>query len=167
MFLWKTSTIIENLAIYQIFIKGWWRSVGRLALKSLKPFWIKNFSNGQDQHRLCHFGERTGRGVIPLKLKWSDVGSWTASKCPNHEWQRELYQRGDINFDSKNLLVYGGSNKLIATIGVKIWWLWTLKMQSWFATAIKPSWFLTWWKLEETGRIRNLYLGSFNKRNSV
>lgn len=57
--------------------------------------------------------------VIPLALRWSDIGSWAALKDFLIKEKREHYVKGEhIDFDSENLLVYG-SNKLITTIGVK------------------------------------------------
>lgn len=57
--------------------------------------------------------------VIPLNLKWSDVGSWTALKDNLANNKKSNYAKGEhIDFNSKNILVYG-SKKLVTTIGVK------------------------------------------------
>lgn len=57
--------------------------------------------------------------VIPLDLKWSDVGSWASLKDSLSNNQSDNYAKGEhIDFDSKNLLVYG-SKKLVTTIGVR------------------------------------------------
>lgn len=57
--------------------------------------------------------------VIPLKLSWNDVGSWTSLKNALTANGKENFVKGEhINFGGENLMVYG-SNKLIATIAVK------------------------------------------------
>lgn len=57
--------------------------------------------------------------VMPLDLKWSDVGSWTSLKDTLTENGKDHFVKGEhIDFNSENLLVYG-SKKLITTIGVK------------------------------------------------
>lgn len=57
--------------------------------------------------------------VMPLALKWSDVGSWTALKDVLVDDEKKHFVKGEhIDFESENLLVYG-SKKLITTVGVK------------------------------------------------
>jgi mannose-1-phosphate guanylyltransferase len=57
--------------------------------------------------------------VMPLKLGWSDVGSWAALKDNFTENTKDHYVKGEhVDFGSKNLLVYG-SKKLITTVGLE------------------------------------------------
>jgi mannose-1-phosphate guanylyltransferase len=57
--------------------------------------------------------------VLPIKLDWSDVGSWTSLKDSLiKDGQKHLVKGEHIDFESQNLMVYG-SKKLITTIGVK------------------------------------------------
>lgn len=58
--------------------------------------------------------------VLPLDVGWSDVGSWTVLKnclaLPNKNFIKGNY----IGIDSKNVMVYGSTNKqLVAALGVK------------------------------------------------
>jgi len=56
---------------------------------------------------------------IPLKINWSDVGSWSALKKIFTDNNKDHYVKGEhIDFNSENLLIYG-SKKLITTVGVK------------------------------------------------
>ncbi len=57
--------------------------------------------------------------VLPVSMGWSDVGSWTVLKnclsSPNKSYIRGNY----IGVGSKNILVYGTSDRLVAIVGVK------------------------------------------------
>lgn len=57
--------------------------------------------------------------VIPIDLRWSDIGSWATLKDFFVQEKKSHYIKGEhVDFGSENLLVYG-SKKLITTIGVK------------------------------------------------
>ncbi len=57
--------------------------------------------------------------VMPLDIGWSDVGSWSSLKDTLVSDENKHLVRGrHIDFDSKNLLVYG-SKKLITTVGLE------------------------------------------------
>lgn len=57
--------------------------------------------------------------VMPLKLEWSDVGSWSSLKDALTENKAGHFVKGEhVDFGSENLLVYG-SKKLITTVGLK------------------------------------------------
>jgi mannose-1-phosphate guanylyltransferase len=59
--------------------------------------------------------------VAPVAVDWSDVGSWTAIKetlIGDNKKHLVKVEGEHIDFGSENLLVYG-SDKLVATIGVK------------------------------------------------
>lgn len=57
--------------------------------------------------------------VMPVSMGWSDVGSWTVLKnclsSPNKSYIKGNY----IGLDSKNILVYGTTDKLVTSCGVK------------------------------------------------
>jgi len=57
--------------------------------------------------------------VIKTSMGWSDVGTWTVLKnclsSPNDNYIKGNY----TGIDSKNIMVYGVSDKLVATVGVK------------------------------------------------
>jgi mannose-1-phosphate guanylyltransferase len=121
MFLWKTSTIIDKFGkyvpdIYERLV----RISKAVGTKKYESVLAKEFPQ-MDKISIDYaiLENEPNVLVIPLKLKWSDVGSWTALKNALTLNGKENFIKGEhINFDSENLLVYGGS-KLIATIGVK------------------------------------------------
>jgi mannose-1-phosphate guanylyltransferase len=121
MFLWKTSTIIEKFGKYSPDIYQRLVRVSQ-AVDTKKYDLVLNKEFPQMDKISIDYAILENEpkvAVIPLKLKWNDVGSWTALKNALTLNGKENFIKGEhINFDSKNLLVYGGS-KLIATIGVK------------------------------------------------
>lgn len=121
MFLWKTSTIIDKFGKYAPDIYERLVSISKsVGTKKYEAVLEKEFSQ-MDKIAVEYaiLENEPDVLVIPLKLKWSDVGSWTSLKNALTLNGRENFVKGEhINFDSENLLVYGGS-KLIATIGVK------------------------------------------------
>lgn len=59
-------------------------------------------------------------GVIPVDLGWSDIGSWAAlKKALIKNDYKHLVKAEHLDIGSKDLLVYGSPNKLIATLGLK------------------------------------------------
>jgi mannose-1-phosphate guanylyltransferase len=57
--------------------------------------------------------------VVSLDMGWSDVGSWSVLKDCLAEPNKNYVVGNHIEIDSKNVLVYGASERLVATIGVK------------------------------------------------
>ena len=57
--------------------------------------------------------------VMPVSLGWSDIGSWSILKnclsSPNKSYIKGNY----VGVDSKNIMVYGTTDKLVASCGVK------------------------------------------------
>ena len=57
--------------------------------------------------------------VMPVSMGWSDVGSWTVLKdclsLPNKNYIKGNY----VGVQSKNILVYGTTDKLVASCGVQ------------------------------------------------
>ena len=57
--------------------------------------------------------------VLPVSMGWSDIGSWSVLKdClskPNKNYIKGNY----LGIDSKNIMVYGTTDKLVTSIGVK------------------------------------------------
>lgn len=121
MFIWKTSTIIDKFGKYTPDIyKRLVRISQATGTKKYESVLEKEFSQ-MDKISIDYaiLENEPNVLVIPLNLKWSDVGSWTALKNALTTNGKENFIKGEhINFDSENLLVYG-SSKLIATIGVK------------------------------------------------
>jgi len=58
--------------------------------------------------------------IIPAELGWSDVGTWESIYDELTENQEDNLVKGNhISVDTKGSLIYGGKNKLIATIGLE------------------------------------------------
>ena len=57
--------------------------------------------------------------VLPSDMGWSDVGSWTVLKSCLSSPDKSYIRGNYIGLDSKNILVYGTNEKLIASAGVK------------------------------------------------
>lgn len=57
--------------------------------------------------------------LLPVSLGWSDIGSWAVLKnclsTPNENFIKGNY----IGVDSKDIMVYGREDKLVATVGIK------------------------------------------------
>lgn len=58
--------------------------------------------------------------VIPINVDWSDIGSWTVLKNCLSSSNKSFIKANYLGIDSKNVMVYGSSNKqLVAGIGIK------------------------------------------------
>ena len=58
--------------------------------------------------------------VLPISVGWSDIGSWTVLKNCLTDSPSKNYIKGNcINLGSKNVFVYGSSEKLVAAVEVK------------------------------------------------
>ncbi len=56
---------------------------------------------------------------IPTNVGWSDVGSWSVLKDCLSSPNGNFIKGNHIGIDSKNIMVYGTTNRLVSTIGVK------------------------------------------------
>jgi len=121
MFLWKTSTIIDKFMRYtpDIYerLKRISEAVGTGKYEAVLNREFPEMDNTSVDYAIME--NEPDILIMPLALKWSDVGSWTALKNALTANGKENFVKGEhINFGGKNLLVYG-SKKLIATIAVK------------------------------------------------
>lgn len=57
--------------------------------------------------------------VLPLKVDWSDIGSWTVLKNCLASPKKSFIKGNFIGVDSKNVMVYGETDKLVAGIGLR------------------------------------------------
>lgn len=57
--------------------------------------------------------------LIPVDAGWSDIGSWTVLKNCLSSPDKSFIKGNYIGVDSKNVMVYGPVNKLVASVGVK------------------------------------------------
>lgn len=57
--------------------------------------------------------------LLPTNIGWSDIGSWTVLKNCLSSPDKNFIKGNYIDVDSKNIMVYGSFNKLVAGIGIK------------------------------------------------
>lgn len=57
--------------------------------------------------------------LIPVDMDWSDVGSWSVLKDSLGAPGKSFIKGNYIGIDSKNVMVYGSFNKLVAGVGIK------------------------------------------------
>lgn len=57
--------------------------------------------------------------LLPINVGWSDIGSWTVLKNCLSSPDKSFIKGNYIDVDSKNVMVYGSFNKLVAGIGIK------------------------------------------------
>jgi len=57
--------------------------------------------------------------VLPVSMGWSDIGSWSVLKDCLSFPNKNFIKGSHVGIDSKNIMVYGESDKLVATVGVK------------------------------------------------
>jgi len=93
--------------------------IGKRLEKSLSAM-TKDFSTMPNISMDYAVMERSSRAaVIPLKLTWSDVGSWDSLPEVSAPDEKGNIKIGDVlDIDSKNSIIMGGA-RLIAAVGVK------------------------------------------------
>ena len=57
--------------------------------------------------------------VLPVSMGWSDIGSWSVLKDCLSSPNKNFIKGNHVGIDSKNIMVYGETDKLVATVGVK------------------------------------------------
>ncbi len=57
--------------------------------------------------------------LVPVDIGWSDIGSWTVLKNCLSSPDKNFIRGNYIDIDSKNIMVYGSFNKLVAGVGIK------------------------------------------------
>jgi len=57
--------------------------------------------------------------VMPVSIGWSDIGSWAVLKKCLSSPNENFIKGNHIGVDSKNIMVYGPEDKLVATVGIK------------------------------------------------
>lgn len=123
MFMWKTKNIIEKFRAYSPDTYERLMKIRKVAgTEKFGEVFKKEFPE-MDKNSIDYavLENESDIAVVPLGINWSDVGSWTSLKdtlISNGKDHLVKIKGEHVDFDSKNLLVYG-SDKLIATIGVK------------------------------------------------
>lgn len=57
--------------------------------------------------------------VMPADIEWSDVGSWSVLKSCVSSPNRSFIKGNYVGIDSKNVMVHGSFDRLIAGVGIK------------------------------------------------
>ena len=57
--------------------------------------------------------------IMPVSIGWSDIGSWAVLKKCLSSPNESFIKGNHIGIDSKNIMVYGPEDKLVATVGIK------------------------------------------------
>jgi mannose-1-phosphate guanylyltransferase len=57
--------------------------------------------------------------VLPINVEWSDVGSWAVLKNCISSPNKSFIKGNFVGIDSKNIMVYGSFDRLIAGVGIK------------------------------------------------
>jgi len=121
MFLWKVKTIIDKFERYVPDIQVRLEKIRKVVDSGRYNAVLEKEFPKMDKISVDYavLENEPNVLVMPLKLKWNDVGSWTSLKNALTANGKENFVKGEhINFGGENLMVYGGS-KLIATIAVK------------------------------------------------
>lgn len=115
MFVFKCSTILGEIKRYQPqmfkLLNNWDGNLEKL------EFLYNNFESISIDKGVI---EKTEKLVfLPLKIFWDDVGSWAAlERVYQKDENNNVIIGRNIDLESKNIVVYG-SNRLIATAGLK------------------------------------------------
>ena len=114
MFVWKAETLLDEIKNH---IPSLYKKLPLLRKKdSFKKIWNSLVSVSIDYGIL----EKSRKvAMIPADIGWMDLGSWEAlNSILKKDKSGNVVRADNINFDSKNMLVWG-SDRLIATIGLK------------------------------------------------
>jgi mannose-1-phosphate guanylyltransferase len=57
--------------------------------------------------------------VLPVSMGWSDIGSWSVLKDCLSEPNKNYIKGNYLGVDSRNIMVYGTTDKLVTSVGVK------------------------------------------------
>ena len=57
--------------------------------------------------------------ILPINIGWSDVGSWTVLKNCLSSPDKSFIKGHYVGVNSKNVMVYGSSKRLVAGVGIK------------------------------------------------
>ena len=121
IYVWKTETILKG-------IKEFIPDIYERYLKINKAFGTRSFDKVlakeyplmdkvSPEYAILENYKKIA--VVPLKVGWSDIGSWSVLKNVLVKPKNRHYVRGEhLDVNSKNLLVYG-SKKLVITVGLK------------------------------------------------
>jgi mannose-1-phosphate guanylyltransferase/mannose-6-phosphate isomerase len=122
IFLWKASTILDELSLYQPRLLGVIRKICRLqdAGAGLKDNAMKMYGRLPSMPIDTAVMEQTSKAaVIPVDFVWSDIGSWSALGDVASKTKTGNVVNGNvIDLGSENSVLFG-NHRLVATIGLK------------------------------------------------
>lgn len=107
IYVWKAKTILEKI-------------------KKHLPQTYKNLTTNYEKcenisidYGVMEKVEKSHVRIIPAELGWSDIGTWESIYNELFKKENENITKGKhIAIDTKNSLIYGENNKIIATIGL-------------------------------------------------
>lgn len=122
MFLWNTQTL---LALYKKFLPKMHK--GLLKIKKALDTDLEQETISSEYHKFEKVAidyailEKAPRvAAVSLNVGWNDIGNWSSLKDELSKKAQDNVVRGEhLGIDTKNSLVYGPKNKIIATIGIK------------------------------------------------
>jgi len=121
MFVWKASTL---LSLYRKYLPAHARIMKKLAdnygKKNFAQILQKEFPRFKPISIDYGIMEKTKEMlVIPANFGWADIGHWRSVKDILSKTRNENIIKGaHVGFDTRGSLIYGYSNRLIATIGM-------------------------------------------------
>ncbi|MBN2980681.1 MULTISPECIES: mannose-1-phosphate guanylyltransferase [Cohnella] len=122
IFVWKTTTVLKKIKEYMPEVDILLNSI-RSALGS--PFQkqvIKSeFAKMPDESIDYGIMEKADNiYVVPCKLGWDDVGSWTAlDRINDRDENGNVIIGNTLNMDTKHCIIESNNGKLIATLGIQ------------------------------------------------
>ncbi|MBQ27986.1 MAG: mannose-1-phosphate guanylyltransferase/mannose-6-phosphate isomerase [Nitrospiraceae bacterium] len=122
IFLWKASSILDELALYQPRLLRVIRKVWRLQNNDagLSDNVIKIYGQLPSMPIDTAVMEQTSKAVVvPVDFVWSDIGSWSALGDVASKTKAGNVVNGNIvDLGSENSVLFG-NHRLVATIGLK------------------------------------------------
>ena len=122
IFLWRVSTILDELSLYQPRLLSVIRKICRLQDDGagLKGNAMRMYSRLPSMPIDTAVMEQTSKAaVVPVDFEWSDVGSWSALGDIASKTKTGNVVKGNvIDLGSENSVLFG-NHRLVATIGLK------------------------------------------------
>ena len=93
------------------------KSIGKLNFKDVLGKEYLEMDNISFDYSIVENYEKIA--VLPASMGWSDIGSWSVLKDCLSSSDKSFIKGNHIGVDSKNIMVYGEADKLVATVGLK------------------------------------------------
>ena len=118
--IWKVSTLLDLMRRYKPDHFAALQEVSKSLGTSYEAAAMEKCFSGLDREAIdtAIFEKAEHLATVPVELKWSDIGSWSAL----HEvlaLNDENVTRGRVvSMDTSNCLIFGREERLIATLGI-------------------------------------------------